>query len=498
MPQNRPPEIPSAFGESPICIVVFGGSGDLTRRKLAPALHSLSCAGLLPETVDIVGVGRRAMDDESFRSSLFDGIQSYARLKSAPHLCTRWTDLRSRFHYHQVPHVTLDALRGLLESLPQLTRQPHRAAGYLFYFAVPPEAAPDLVSCLGQALEHAACALRPDWIRVVLEKPVGRDAQTAYQLETLLSQWFTEQQIYRIDHYLGKETVQNLLAFRFANCIFEPLWNAQWIDHVQITVAESLGVEGRAAFYDRIGVVRDIVQNHLLQLLTLVAMEPPERLDANALRDEKVKVLRSIAHVDPSAFVLGQYEDYVSEDQAPPDSTTPTFAALRLELESPRWRGVPFYVRTGKRMAKKTTEITLQFKPISRSLLADESPSPNRLSLHIQPDEGMRLQFAVKIPGAGLSTRVEDMVFRYGDTYPETALPDAYERLLLDALRGDPSLFIRRDEIELAWRIVTPLLESAVPPDRYPQGSWGPASANRLFADRKPQWMSECRRTRGG
>ncbi len=489
-------EFDGASCASPTCIVIFGATGDLTRRKLAPALHSLACAGLLPDSVEVVGVGRQPMDDEAFRTHLYEGIQTYARSKVSPHLCTRWNDLKSRFHYAPIQEVSPSQLRSLFDALPITGEGMQEGANLLLYLAVPPEVVPNMVSVLGSVLKQGTQGRgNRRWIRLVLEKPFGRDEASARALDALLAESFAERSVYRIDHYLGKETVQNLLAFRFANGIFEPLWSREHVQHVQITAAESLGVGGRAQSYDRSGVVRDVVQNHLLQLLSLIAMEPPSTLDSEALRDEKVRVLETVSTLDASDFALGQYDGYLLEDGVSDCSTTPTYAALRLALDSPRWRGVPFYLRSGKRMHNKTTEVTLQFKPVSHSFLSRQQPQPNRLSLHIQPDEGMRLQFAVKVPGAGLRTSSEDMTFQYSDRYPDADLPDAYERLLLDALRGDPSLFIRRDEIEVAWRIVAPLLEATGKPATYPQGSWGPAEAERLLSDGQTCWMSACRST---
>jgi glucose-6-phosphate 1-dehydrogenase len=472
--------------------VIFGATGDLTRRKLVPALHSLACSGLLSDSIEITGVGRRPLEDEAFRAQLFDGIQAYARLKSSPHLCTRWTDLSTRFRYVQLPDLSASAIQALLDDTADRCSTHPLRTNLLFYVATPPEAVPAIISSIGRAVGSQQDSVSSGWTRVVLEKPFGRDQESAQALDILLAQSFDEHQMYRIDHYLGKETVQNLLAFRFANCIFEPLWNNRWVQHVQITAAESIGVEGRGASYDRLGVVRDVLQNHMMQLLSLIAMEPPVSLDSKSLRDEKVRLLQSVQPVDRSAFVLGQYESYPSEDGVATGTATPTYAAVRLDVDNPRWRGVPFYLRSGKRMAKKTTEITLQFKPVSRTLLPGKTPRPNRLSLHIQPDEGMRLQFAVKAPGAGMNTEVEDMSFLYRDRYPESEIPDAYERLLLDALQGDPSLFIRRDEIDAAWRIVQPLVDTTGHPNVYRDGSWGPEEASRLIREDKCDWLTDC------
>ena len=465
----------------PALIVIFGGSGDLTRRKLAPALHTLACAGRLDPATRIVGVGRRPMDDDAYRERLFEGIQEYARLRSDPDACPLWPDLRSRFAYRALVSSRPEDVAHLVQDLAGPS-----AGNVLFYLATPPEAVPDIVRGLGHA---AAASEVSGWRRLVVEKPFGRDLADARELNRVICKAFSEEQVLRIDHYLGKETVQNLLAFRFANTIFEPLWNRDHVDHVQITVAEAIGVGERAGTYDRSGVLRDIVQNHLLQLLALTVMEPPETLDPETLRDRKIEALRAVRPIGPEDFVLGQYAGYREEDNVSEASSTPTYAALRLFLDNERWHDVPFYVRTGKRLATKTTELTLQFRTGSHAFLRGEAP--NRLSLLIQPDEGIQLQFDAKIPGAGMRTRPEDMVFRFKDRYGESALPDAYERLLLDALHGDPSLFIRRDEVERAWELIDPLLDDERAPEAYEQGSWGPQSAEALLAD-GTRWLAQC------
>jgi len=475
LPPDDIPTAPSAL------IVIFGGSGDLTRRKLAPALHTLACAGRLDPTTRIVGVGRRPMDDDAYRERLFEGIQEYARLRSDPDACPLWSDLRSRFAYRALassrPEDIGDLVRDLVD--PSI-------GNVLFYLATPPEA----VSSIVEGLERAGAADEGSgWRRLVVEKPFGRDLAGARELNRVICRAFAEDQVLRIDHYLGKETVQNLLAFRFANTIFEPLWNRDHVDHVQITVAEAIGVGARAGTYDRSGVLRDIVQNHLLQLLALTAMEPPDTLDPETLRDRKVEALRAVRPIGREDVVLGRYAGYRDEDGVSGGSLTPTYAALRLLLDNERWHDVPFYVRTGKRLAAKTTEITLQFRTGSHAFLRGEAP--NRLSLLIQPDEGIHLQFEAKIPGAGMRTRPEDMVYRFKDRYGESALPDAYERLLLDALHGDPSLFIRRDEVERAWELIDPLLDDPRTPEAYEQGSWGPQSAESLLTD-GARWLAEC------
>ena len=466
----------------PARIVIFGGSGDLARRKLVPALHTLACSGLLDPATSVVGVGRRDVSPDAYRTRLFEGIQKYARVRSHPEVCSLWPDLSERFTYHALPSGRPDDIAEFVRALLEDSN-----SNALFYLATPPDAVPSIV----RGLERAGAADETaGWRRLVVEKPFGRDLASARELNRIVCNAFDERQVLRIDHYLGKETVQNLLAFRFANTIFEPLWNRDHIDHVQITVAEAVGVGSRAGYYDRSGVLRDIVQNHLLQLLALTTMEPPDTLDPETLRDRKVEALRAVRAIDRDDLVLGQYEGYRREDGIRGNSSTPTFAALRLFLDNERWHGVPFYVRSGKRMKTKTTEVTLQFRKGHYAFLADEAP--NRLSLLIQPDEGIRLQFEAKVPGAGMQTRPEDMVFRFVDRYGDSALPDAYERLLLDALQGDPSLFIRRDEVERAWALIDPVLEDGRVPETYSVDSWGPKAADALLTD-GVRWLAQCR-----
>ena len=463
----------------PACVVIFGASGDLTQRKLAPALHSLACAGRLSPRTRILGVGRREIVDGAFRGRLFEGVQDYARLKPDPKLCDLWSRFEQRFSYFRMPDLDAADFARLAESLRSEDSARETNGNLLFYLATPPTATAAIVKGLGDA---GLAAPGTGWRRIVFEKPFGNDLTSAQDLNRIVHGVFDESQVLRIDHYLGKETVQNILALRFANAIFEPLWNRDYIDRIQITVAESLGVGHRAGYYDQAGVLRDIVQNHLLQLLALVAMEPPSSPTAKALRDEKVKVLEAARPIASDDVVLGQYAGYRAEEGVAADSRTPTYAALRLFIDNWRWRGVPFHLRSGKRLPEKKSEIELQFKDVPHRLFPQgREPTSNRISLQIQPDEGIHLRFEAKVPGGGMQTRPVDMVYHYEEHYGKTGLPDAYERLLLDAIHGDPSLFIRSDEVELSWELVDPLLRADLDPIRYGAAAWGPEEADRLF-----------------
>jgi glucose-6-phosphate 1-dehydrogenase len=487
---------------SPATVVIFGASGDLTRRKLVPALHSLSCEGLLPPATRVVGVARTPFSSEAFRDRLYEGVDRYARLTPAADtgMCELWPHFAGRHSYLAGSYDDPETYRRLTERLAQLDSEASMQSNRLFYLATPPMLYPVIVGQLGQA------GLNRDdsgWARIIIEKPFGHDLASAQQLNEQVHAVFDENQVYRIDHYLAKETVQNIMTLRFANAIFEPLWNRNYVDHVQITVAEEVGVGHRAGFYEEAGVLRDMFQNHLMQLLTLTAMEPPALFEATALRDEKVKVLRAVRPSPRS--VRGQYRGYRGEPGVDSDSQSPTFAALQLLVDNWRWRDVPFYLRSGKRLAVKTTQIAIQFRSVPHLMFpmpVESQITPNVLSLCLQPDEGIHLRFEAKEPGAGMRPRSADMAFHYAADFGARALPDAYERLLLDAMQGDASLFARSDEIEMAWRLIDSILldwerPDAVPLAFYDPRSWGPAEAEDLLGREGRIWHHSCGVHRG-
>jgi len=479
----------------PATIVIFGASGDLTQRKLVPALHTLSCRQLLSPDTRVIGVSRTSYSDEAFHERLREGVMAYSRAQTGPDICELWPTFAERYSYMPGDLDDDETYRRLEKRLAQVRQGTGAECNVLFYLAVPPVLYPMIVAHVGRAGLNSSDA---GWRRIIVEKPFGHDLESARKLNEQIHAVFDESQVYRIDHYLGKETVQNILTFRFANAIFEPLWNRHYIDHVQISVAEDVGVGHRASFYEKAGVLRDMFQNHLAQLLTLTALEPPVDFEATALRDEKVKVLRAIPVITES--VRGQYRAYRDEPEVAQGSETATYAALKLYVNNWRWRGVPFYLRSGKQLKAKTTEISIQFKCVPHLMFPierDEDIEANILSLYLQPDEGIHLRFEAKEPGAGMRTRSVDMEFHYAEDFGMGALPDAYERLLLDALQGDASLFARADEIEMAWSLIDPVLESWEGPDApplafYESGMWGPNEADALLARDGRTWH-QCR-----
>ena len=497
-------------GAPPTIVIIFGASGDLTRRKLLPAVYNLKADNLLPISFYLIGFGRKEITDDSYREEMDEAISSFSRRKPDT---TLWNGLKENLYFHNGDYSNLDAYNALKHKIEKIQEQEGKSFNLVFYISTPPTVFSNIIENLGKSgLSHHQINGKLS-ARIIIEKPFGKDLTSAKALNSLIKQHFDEEQIYRIDHYLGKETVQNLLVQRFANSIFEPIWNREYVASVQITVAEQLGVGKRGGYYDRSGALRDMIQNHTMQLLALTAMEPPVSLDPESIRDEKVKVLKAIQPLCVTEcecggscnVVRGRYDKgiidgenvpaYLDEEHIAKDSITETYAALKLSINNWRWKGVPFYLRSGKRMPKRVTEIAVQFKRPPGVLFQNDNSldlSSNTLSIQVQPDEGMTLTMNSKVPGLETRTQPVKLHFHYKSTFGSNT-PEAYERLILDAIVGDSTLFIRGDETEASWKLITPILDCWKAQGNkelfeYPSGSWGPEKSNHLLKRDGFEW----------
>jgi glucose-6-phosphate 1-dehydrogenase len=484
----------------PSGLIIFGVTGDLSRKKLMPAVYDLANRGLLPPGFALVGFARRDWEDQDFAKVVYDAVKAYARTEFRDEV---WHQLAQGIRFVSGEFDDDSAFERLKKTIDRLDTERGTMGNHAFYLSIPPKAFPLVTEQLRRS--KLAEPKENQWRRVVIEKPFGSDLKTARELNAVVESVFPPDSVFRIDHYLGKETVQNILALRFANELYEPIWNANYVDHVQITMAEDIGVAGRAGYYDGIGAARDVIQNHLLQLMALTAMEEPISFNAADLRAEKEKVLAAV-HLPKDlskATARGQYSSgwqggekvigFLDEEGMNPQSLTETYAAVKLEVGTRRWAGVPFYLRAGKRLGRRVTEIAVVFKRAPQNLFAESQTSAlgqNALVIRVQPDEGVTIRFGSKVPGAGMQVRDVSMDFGYGHAFTE-ASPEAYERLILDVLLGDPPLFPRHEEVELSWKILDPIEEfwaTQGQPDQYRPGTWGPASADELLARDGRTW----------